>query len=117
MNTEAERTNTKHEIKLKIDREWRAISLNDIIYIQSLGNYIKVYTPTRRHLCLLTTRHIEESLPETEFIRVHKSFIINRTKITAINESTIVLSEHLIPIGKTYKQYVHHLIRKTHHGV
>lgn len=113
MTVEAEALKAKGEITLKINRALQSIPLNEILFIQSFGNYIKVHTHTSILLCLTTTHEMENNLPDNEFIRVHKSFIVNRSKVTSLTESTLCLHEQSIPIGKTYKQYVHHILRRS----
>lgn len=93
-------------IDLKIDGELRTISFNDILYFQSLGNYIKVHTLGKILLTQITTHQIEEGLPKELFLRIHKSYIVNRSKIDKITEEEIFIDKNKLPIGKTFKKYV-----------
>lgn len=93
-------------INLRIDGELSSIPFDRIKYFQSLGNYIKVITNDRVLLSQVTTNEIENALPRELFIRVHKSYILNRTKIDSVAEGVIMIGEKRVPIGRTFKRYV-----------
>jgi len=98
--------NTPKEIKLKIDGEFKTIAFESILYLQSLGNYLKIYTPGKMWLTQITTHYIEENLPKETFLRIHKSYIVNRTKIDRLTDKEVFISNIRLPIGKTFKKYV-----------
>ena len=93
-------------IQLRIEGETMTFAFDKILYLQSLGNYVKIYTPERMWLTQLTTRHTEESLPKELFIRIHKSFIVNKSKIEHFTDDEVVINRVKLPIGKTFKKYV-----------
>ena len=82
------------------------VNLNDINYIEALGDYINVHTDSRRYTTLMTMKKLEQSLPADKFSRVHRSFIIAVDKIKSINSNDmdVYIREKRIPIGDTYKQ-------------
>ncbi len=94
------------EIRLKIDGDLKTISFDNILYLQSLGNYLKIHTPAKIWLTQVTTHHIEDSLPKEVFLRIHKSYIINKTKIDRLTDTHVVIRNVTLPIGKTFKKYV-----------
>jgi DNA-binding LytR/AlgR family response regulator len=98
------------EIELKIDGETQTVEFSSIFYFQSLGNYIKVITNGKQLIAQVTTSEIEKLVPKEIFIRIHKSFIVNRTKIESLSEDEMVLNGHQLPIGKTFKKYVHNIL-------
>jgi len=98
------------DIELKINGETQRIEFSSILYFQSLGNYIKVITNAKQLITQVTTSDIENLLPKEIFIRIHKSFIVNRMKIGSISENEIVVNDHTLPIGKTFKKYVHSIL-------
>ena len=82
------------------------LALNDIIYAEAMSDYIKIITDERPIIAHTTMTKFEEALPKSQFVRVHKSFIINLKKITAIDgaDSSVTLSNKIeIPLGRTYK--------------
>lgn len=94
-------------IDLKVDGETRSVPFQTIHYFQSYGNYIKVVTTEKTLLTQMTTHELERSLPTSLFMRIHKSFIVNRSKIAKVDGDEILLEEGArLPIGKTFKKYV-----------
>ncbi|WP_207532542.1 LytR/AlgR family response regulator transcription factor [Desertivirga arenae] len=80
------------------------VKYDDIIYIEGSQNYISLIMENCSHLTYLTMKEIEESLPADKFIRVHKSYIVNINKITAVDGNQIFLNEHeKIIVGSSYK--------------
>jgi DNA-binding LytR/AlgR family response regulator len=100
----------QQQIELKIDGEMCAVPFSIIHYFQSFGNYIKVITDQKQLIVQLTTAELESSLPRERFIRIHKSFIVNRAKIRYVADDEIVLGDCRLPIGKTFKKYVREIL-------
>ncbi len=82
------------------------ILFNDILFIEGLKDYIKIYTLKERRpiITLMSLKSMEDELPAGRFIRVHRSYIISRSKITSIDKNRILINEHQIPIGDTYRK-------------
>ncbi len=80
------------------------IIINDIAYIQALGDYINIFVNDKRHTVHMTLRGIEEKLPVDRFYRVHRSYLINLGKIDFIEKETAYIDKHPIPIGEQNKQ-------------
>lgn len=83
----------RHKIQIKID----AIS-----HIQSLKDYMLIYTPLHKHIVRSTTSKMLDMLPE-QFVRVHKSFIVNRAQIKRIASNRVEIEGYTIPLGKNFK--------------
>jgi two-component system, LytTR family, response regulator len=98
-------------IDLKVDGAIKTIPLEKIKYFQSLGNYIRVITDEKPLITQVTTNEIEDALPRTLFIRIHKSFIVNRSRIERVEEDEIMIGDIKLPIGKTFKKYVKDSVR------
>jgi DNA-binding LytR/AlgR family response regulator len=86
------------------------VDLCAIQYIKSYGNYIQVVTDKRAYLVQLTTRRLADLLPKEIFVRIHKSFIVNMTRIEQYDCEQIVIGNRRLPVGKTYKQLVKHVL-------
>jgi DNA-binding LytR/AlgR family response regulator len=82
------------------------IKLNDIYYIEALKDYVNIHLKDKRYTIYSTMKDMVVKLGETDFIRVHRSYIIRLDKVAAIDHSTIILEEqHMqIPIGGSYKE-------------
>ena len=93
-------------IFVKSEYKLLQINLDDIRYIEGLKDYVKIYTEQSPHpiLSLMNKKAIEQMLPTSRFIRVHRSFIVQKSKIREIERNRIVFGDVYIPIGDSYKQ-------------
>jgi DNA-binding LytR/AlgR family response regulator len=91
---------------LKSEYKIRRINFNDILYIEGLKDYIKVYIKgeAKPILSLSSVKAIESKLPEAQFMRVHRSFIVNLNQIEVIERSRIVFGKEYIPVSDQYKE-------------
>lgn len=99
----------KEEIQsifVKSDYKLVQIELNKILYIEGLKDYIKIYEENNPKpiLSLMSMKAMEELLPPSGFIRVHRSFIVRKDKIRTIDRGRIVFGKAYIPISDSYKQ-------------
>lgn len=81
------------------------ISFSDIYYIEGYKDYVKIYTGGARPIMtILTFRSLEEILPKTLFVRIHKSFIISIEKIKSFRRGKVLIMDRHIPIGASYSE-------------
>ncbi len=80
------------------------IWLDRVRYIQALSDYIVVVTDDKQYVVYSTMKAVEEKLPVEQFIRVHRSYIVNTRKIEAIEDNTLLLAEQKIPVSKSYQE-------------
>ena len=93
------------EIFIRADFSLIKIALSDIQYVEGLGDYLKVFIRQQKTVVArMTMKEISDILPSDEFIRVHRSFIIPKSKIISIRNKEIKLPERDIPIGNTYME-------------
>ncbi len=90
-------------IFVKTEHKIQKIELDDVLYIEGLKDYISIFTKAERVITLQNMKKMEETLPSTQFIRVHKSYIIALDKIESIERSRITICGKIIPIGDTYR--------------
>lgn len=100
-------------IFLKVDKRLVKIDHAEIIYTESLGDYIKVYTATQTYVSYLTMNKLEKLLPAHNFVRIHRSFIINLDHIQYIEGNFIRINNRDLPIGLTYKDGLGQRLRST----
>lgn len=93
-------------IYLKADKKMVKVLLKDILYIESLKDYIRVKTPQKSVTAYQRISHMEEKLPEDKFIRIHRSYIISKDKVEAYSTSHVELADVEIPIGRNYRSEV-----------
>lgn len=91
---------------LKSDYKIRRINFDDILYIEGLKDYVKVYIQNNPKpvLSLTSLKLLETKLPCEKFMRVHRSFIVNLERIETIERSRIVFGKEYIPVGDQYKE-------------
>jgi DNA-binding LytR/AlgR family response regulator len=83
---------------------------NDILYIESLKEYIKIYTADKIIVTKYQLGQIEEHLPKEDFLRIHRSFIVAKEKIDAFTSTEIEINDKQLPIGRSYKELVNNLL-------
>lgn len=90
---------------LKSEYKIRRINFNDILYIEGLKDYVKVYLKggDKPILSLNSIKSLEQKLPEEKFMRVHRSYIVNLEKIETIERSRIIFGKAYIPVSDQYK--------------
>lgn len=94
-------------IDLNLGGSFETVETNDIIYLQSYGNYVKVFLENGRMILATSTTHqLMAQLPAPSFIRIHKSYIVNRKFINAFSNNFVVVLTEKLPIGISYRQAV-----------
>lgn len=107
----------KEEIQsifVKSDYKLVQIELKNILYIEGLKDYIKIYEEgaTRPVLSLMSMKSMEELLPAARFMRIHRSYIVNKEKIRIVDRGRIVFGKNFIPISDSYKQAFQEFLEK-----
>ena len=100
----------KDYIILKADHKIHKIRFEDITHVEGLREYVTFYTVNSKVIVLKSLKKLEEELPSS-FLRVHKSFIVNTTKLDSVYASELSLGELKIPVGKSYKESVLRLFK------
>lgn len=106
-------TDSNH-IYVKSDYKIVQIELDKILYIEGLKDYIKIYTEDnpRPILSLTSMKTMEEKLPSNRFIRVHRSYIVQKQKIKIIDKGRIVFGKEYIPVSDSYKQELQNYVNE-----
>ena len=89
---------------IKTDAKLVQIKLDEILWIEALGNYIRFHTENDKHTVLSTMKEIEAKLSIKDFIRVQRSFIVRLDKISTIEDNYVIVKNKEIHIGKAYKE-------------
>jgi len=98
-------------IFIKGDKVHHQISLNDILYIEACGNYCLVYSQDGKIVTHQKISQFEHDLPQSLFMRVHKSFVVAKNKVNSVSAGYLEIAESKIPIGQTYKKSVIEFIK------
>lgn len=89
---------------IKSDYKLNKVPFADIIYIEGLGEYVKIYTPGKTHITLAAMKDLENSLSQSGFVRIHKSYLISVNKIITYNKTEVKLTGNIkLPVGRVYK--------------
>ena len=91
-------------IFVKTEYKIQKINLADILFLEGLRDYVAIHTTSGKILTLQSMRSFQEQLPESNFMRVHKSYLVAIDKIQFIERNRIVINEHYIPVGETYQE-------------
>lgn len=91
---------------LKADKKMVKVKLADILWIESLKDYVMVKTDEKEVITYQKISYLDEKLPEGQFLRIHRSFIVSRDKIDAFSATQVEIGKHAIPIGRNYKNEV-----------
>jgi DNA-binding LytR/AlgR family response regulator len=91
-------------IFVKSDYQMTKVNLKDILFIEGLDDYIKIYLPQKSILTLMTLKTIALRLPTKEFVRIHRSYIVPISKIESVSKSKVKIADKEIPIGISYSE-------------
>ncbi|MDE5650359.1 MAG: LytTR family DNA-binding domain-containing protein, partial [Duncaniella sp.] len=99
-------TSGQDHIIVKSEYKLVQIPIKDILYIEGLKDYVKIYTEgaEKSIMTLISMKALERSLPANKFMRVHRSYIVNLSKIKIIERNRIVFGKTFIPVSESYKQ-------------
>jgi DNA-binding LytR/AlgR family response regulator len=99
-------------IFVKADYKLVKINVDDILFVEGLKDYIKIYTKQKLILTLMSMTSIEEKLPSDEFFRLHRSYIISLGKIDSVSRHRVIIGEKFIPISVPYRERFYQIIDK-----
>ncbi|MEZ0184218.1 LytR/AlgR family response regulator transcription factor [Flavobacterium oncorhynchi] len=99
-------------LNVKVDGYFIDIELDQLLFAQSFGNYVKLHTQKRTYLASITTTELEKCLPEKNFIRIHKSYIVALDKVDSTEKDFITIKNEKLPIGITYKRELSDRLKK-----
>ncbi len=99
-------------IFVKADKKLIKLRFEDIFHVEGLKDYVMLHTPNGRIVTLQTMKSLEEKLPSSNFIRVHRSYIVNLNLIELLETNSVTVNKKKIPIGKNYKDELFNVINQ-----
>ena len=99
-------------IFVKTEYRMQKIFLKDIYYVQAMKDYLCMVTDQEKVYTLLNFKKLEEKLPESRFMRIHRSYLIAIEKIESVERNTIKILDERIPISDTYKEKFYAMLEK-----
>lgn len=102
----------EEQMFVKADHKLIRILFKDILYIEGWKDYVKIHLKDKPHpiLSLMSMKGLEDTLPSTKFIRIHRSFIIQKNKIDSVSKNRVMIGEIELPIGESYKEEFNKII-------
>lgn len=91
---------------IKAEHKLHRLFLNDIIYIQSMKEYVVYFTERGKFMALGALKSLEDKLPSTDFIRIHKSYIVAIKRVRSLQGNQLYIGEAILPIGGSYRNEV-----------
>lgn len=105
VNSSAEVSKESNEyIFLKKNKKLERVNYSDILYIEAYSDYVNIYTEQERFTILSTMRALEQKLPTSDFIRVHRSYFVRIDKIKSVEDKEIYVKDKCIPLSRTYRE-------------
>jgi DNA-binding LytR/AlgR family response regulator len=111
-STASKEATSDNYVYFKVDKKMIKTRMADVLYIESIKDYVKVKTPDKEIVTQQKISYLEESLPREQFLRIHRSFIVNLEKIDAYTATDVEIGKHSIPIGRNYKNDVMKILAK-----
>lgn len=97
---------------VRSEKRIEKVELKDILYIESLGNYVNICTAGRNIIAYLTLKGIESQLPANEFIRIHQSYLVNFSKIDSIEGNHLKIGDKSLVISRNYKDELMQMVEQ-----
>ena len=94
----------KEFIFLKDKKVLKKINISEILWIEAMGDYIKIHTPEKWYMAHTTLRQLEVKLPTEKFMKIHRSYIIALNKIDSIEDNVIHVNNNMIPLADSCRQ-------------
>ena len=101
---EANTPSAKNHFFIKEDGISKRIDYAEVLYVNSFGNYVRIYTTTGKHMVADTMKHMEDTLPAEQFQRIHKSYIINLSRVDQAHSKMVFINGQELPVGNAYRQ-------------
>ena len=111
-NSSTEARDGSQNLMVKDGRATAQIPYDEILWLEAEGNYTLLNTETqKKRLLRFMITDLHQQLPENDFIRIHRSFVVNRTKITEFASAYVVIKNVKLPVGRTYRETLMGLIK------
>jgi len=96
---------------IRADRKSRKVFFKDIDYIESIKDYVRIHSASERIMTKMTMNEIESKTSAGKFLRVHRSYIVNIDKVTALTSHDVEIGNIEIPVGDTYRKNVERILK------
>ncbi len=101
----------RNYIFLKADKKFHKINLSDILYFESLGDYVIVHTENKKIVTKERISNLPENLPQDQFIQIHRQYIVSISKIESLGPGFVEIDKKKIPVGRSFKEKLNELMQ------
>jgi DNA-binding LytR/AlgR family response regulator len=112
LKTRPRNTEAPSYIFIKSDKRIEKVELSEILYAEVLGNYLTIYTDRKTIIAYLTMKSLQSQLSPNDFIKIHQSFLVNRSKIESIEGNDLRVGNKSLPISRNFRDSVTNLINE-----
>jgi DNA-binding LytR/AlgR family response regulator len=99
-------------IFIKSEKRIEKVELSEILYAEVLGNYVTIFTERKKIIAYLTMKSLESQLSDADFIKIHQSFLVNRSKIESVEGNELKVGSKSLPISRNYRESITTLINQ-----
>lgn len=93
-------------IFVRTDKQLKKVVLNDILFIESMENYVLIHTVNSKEVVRMTLKQLLDILPQKNFLQVHRSFIVNIHHVQGIDGNTLIVGQHKITVARSLRDQV-----------
>ncbi len=88
---------------VRTEKRIEKVELSDILYVESVGNYVSITTEEKKMLAYLTLKSLEMQVPTHDFVKVHQSFLVSLSKIKAIDGNRVIVGNKEVPVSRNFR--------------
>jgi DNA-binding LytR/AlgR family response regulator len=85
---------------------YQKVALQDILWLQAESNYTTIFTQTEKYTYSCVLKHFEDKLPANQFVRVHRSYIVNICNVSGLEGNSLLIGKKRIPVSKTFSNHI-----------
>jgi DNA-binding LytR/AlgR family response regulator len=108
IDPQPEPTDEKNFLFLRADHQWIRVDIGDLLYIESIRDYVRVVTPAKTYIVHLPLADLTARLPPERFIRVHRSYTLALDRVDRVSQHCAYIGDKIIPISRAHRQEVYH---------
>ena len=100
----------KEKLVIRCDLQQREINVSEILWVEAMGDYVKLVTPTERIVVLSTLKAMDKKLPDNRFLRIHRSYIVNLDRVERFNSTSVDIGGKTLPMSRSHKPVLEQML-------
>ncbi len=102
-HTAALKSSKKEMLVIRCDLQQREVHVDEILWVEAMGDYVKLVTTTERVVVLSTLKAMDKKLPDNRFLRIHRSYIVNLDRVDRFNSTSVDIAGKTLPMSRSHK--------------